>query len=223
MFLSNELRDQYRSAVQEHINEFSIYRTTGEERLPGKKPGSRYKWQFYMSRTTCNKWMNYFISCLLLDLIYEEYQKQPFQLGALESDGVPIALGMAQASINIPGIENLNFFKIRKQPKEYGLMNTIEGIPSLDLPVLFVDDIVSSKNTSYNAYKALKYEGFEIVPFVTSVINKTGTEMKTEVDMMTKEDIFKRNGIDMDVKSIFNLNDFEFMDKEFDHFGRQGE
>ena len=169
-----------------------------------------YSWQFYCSKATCDYNINHKLSILALDALLPVWKKKKFQLAALESDGTPIALGMLYTAQEFDVYKGLTMFRVRKEYKEYGLKNLIEGRVMSRRPVLMVDDLVSSKSTAYNAWRRLKHdEKMKISDYMFALIQKN---IKREDPGIDKPIGF--TGTEYSVKSInlFYLDDFSVGD-----------
>lgn len=137
-----------------HINDCSIYRVTpGNTPLPGKAPGTHYTWQFYLRRSLFDPTVARYIGDLFWDMYEGIFRQSPFQIGACEDAGVPVACAI-QAGAMARNIK-INVFTVKKSAKAYGLMNMTEGIPMPELPVMLVDDLAGSQQTLKNAYRLL--------------------------------------------------------------------
>ena len=188
MILDDKTRLQMREEVCNYINDNSIWRKkVGEPSIPGKKIGKWNQFQFYIGRTTSNPVMLQKISLLFLDIIHETYLETPFQLAGLDSDGVPLGVGICQQALNYPDFKGINFFRARKQYKEYGLRNLIEGIPN-EHPVLMVDDLISSKWTAKTAYNRMKNElNMNMMDAGLSVVNLRSNEKTDKCNVAIDE------------------------------------
>ena len=204
--LTEEQRQEYRDVVCNFIDEYAIYRTMPDEApLLGKIPGTLYNWQFYLSQASLFRDINIAMSHLGLDALHDLYMERPFQIAALDTDGIAIGMGMLMVSGMYEDFNDLHMIRVRKERKEYGKQNIIEGIPKKDLPMLLVDDLMSSKNTAYNAFYRLRdEEGFDVLDTAYAVIHKnTGEEDHDKYFKMIEGTPDK-----LKVISLFNLSDF---------------
>lgn len=130
----------------------------------GKMSGTRYASQYYLS--------NVLYDANTLDKIAVEAIWQ-IEAAGLNIEKIQIC-GREWSSI--PIITALNAyidgaFMIRRERKNYGRHNYIEGIPS-NKPVLIVDDLCNSTNSFHHCKQVLDSEGLETVPFIFAVLNK---------------------------------------------------
>ena len=181
--------------------------------IPAKNnPNKYYTWQFYCSKATMDYNINRKLSILALDKLLPIWRKKKFQLGGLESDGTPIALGMMYCAQEFDEYKGLTVFRIRKEYKDYGLKNLIEGRVTSRRPVLMVDDLVSSKITAYNAWwRMVNNEKMKVADDMFALVQK---EMKSEAvgtdvpkDARTGEPM-KLKGYNVKTHSLFHLDDF---------------
>ena len=66
---------------------------------------------------------------------------------------------------------------IKNERKTYGIHNYIEG-NTLDLPVLIIGEMCNSTNTFLHCYNVLKYQKFDILPYIFAVLNKYGSKFQ---------------------------------------------
>jgi orotate phosphoribosyltransferase len=180
--------------VKSYIDEKCIIRNTV---MPGKLPGTTYTWIFYLRRGLFN---HEFLSAVA-QMFYYKVEKDighfNFQIAGLETASTPML-----SSFPIIGRifkKNINAFSIRKEKKEYGLRNWIEGIPN-DKPVLLIDDLCNSSNSLLKAKQILENEKLPVLNYAFVLVNKT-------VHIENTEDKYLKSNIKM--ISLFNLNDFK--------------
>jgi orotate phosphoribosyltransferase len=180
--------------VKSYIDEKCIIRNT---LMPGKLPGTTYTWIFYLRRGLFN---HEFLSAVA-QMFYYKVEKDighfNFQIAGLETASTPML-----SSFPIIGRifkKNINAFSIRKEKKEYGLRNWIEGIPN-DKPVLLIDDLCNSSNSLLKAKQILENEKLTVLNYAFVLVNKT-------VHIENTEDKYLKSNIKM--ISLFNLNDFK--------------
>lgn len=191
--IDEQIYNDLHTWVKSYINDKCIIRNT---KMPGKLPGTTYTWMFYLRRGLFN---HEFLSAVA-QMFYYKVEKEighfNFQLAGLETASTPMI-----SSFPIIGRiynKNINAFSIRKERKEYGLKNWIEGIPN-DKPVLLVDDLCNSSNSLYTAKEVLENENIPILNYAFVLVNKTVHKEKTE-------DKYMKSNIKM--LSLFDLNDF---------------
>lgn len=217
--------DRYKSSYgycKEYIDAYCIWRSQNGETLPGKTPGHQYIWQFYMSRALHN------IDFLerLVDLFVYHIEREighfNFQLTGLQTGATPMVMGLSMLCRYKFGIE-INAFSVRKEQKEYGLQNWIEGLPLKDKPVLIVDDLSNSANTIIRCYQILQSFRADVMPYCFTCINKANINDTTR---MRADKYFRHNGI-LDMKPIapFTLDDFNLdlgIDEDYEMFNTEG-
>jgi orotate phosphoribosyltransferase len=194
--------DEYRALrewVHHYINNVCIVRNTP---MPGKVPGSRYTWMFYLRRGLFKKKFNNAVSQMFIYKMEREIDSNfDFQLSGLETAATPMLIGLPYVASAFD-IE-LNSFVVRKEQKEYGLKNWIEGIPN-EKKVLLIDDLCNSSASMGKAYKVLTEIGFEVLPYALTIVNKSNKKIHTEQRL--KSDMYLPEHVN--VISLFNLDDF---------------
>ena len=170
------LQDHEREARLEGVRQFfsthAVHRVLpGQPPLLGKAPGTRYEWQIYARRALFDPAFAEVMATLALDMIAREIGHFEFQLAGLETASVPVMCAIS-AHARVRGV-NLNVVSVRKNRKDYGLHNWIEG--RLDRKrVLLVDDICNSTESLQTAARVLvnEYQA-GLLPFTFTVVNKT--------------------------------------------------
>jgi orotate phosphoribosyltransferase len=89
-------------------------------------------------------------------------------VGGLETGAIPVATAISRESY---GNENLHSFFVRKQRKEHGLSNLIEGNPVE--PIVVVDDVITKGDSVLKAIEALKSKWKHMLG-VVSIIDRGG-------------------------------------------------
>lgn len=93
-------------------------------------------------------------------------EKMTQQLEKLYGNKITIA-GVATGAIGIGMLvaEKLKapFIYVRPEPKKHGRKNQIEGTPPEGLPIVVIEDLISTGKSSLNAIEALKKEGLEVL------------------------------------------------------------
>ena len=193
MMISEKIYNELHMWTKKYINEKCIIRNT---KMPGKIPGTTYTWIFYLRRGLFNHEFLSAVSQMFFYKIEKEIGHFNFQIAGLETASTPML-----AAFPIIGRmfeKNLNSFSIRKERKEYGLRNWVEGIPN-NLPVLLIDDLCNSSNSLYLAKNVLENEKIPILNKAFVLVNKTN-----HIDNNTDKYI----NSDMEMISLFNLSDF---------------
>lgn len=187
--------------VRNFINEFCIYRVKpGDPKLPGKLPNTWYAWQFYMRRGLFNAEVLGAVSELFLQKVFNELQTFDFQIAGLETASTPLLAGIPLVAAK-HGID-INAFSIRKNRKEYGLMNWIEGRVN-NKPIMLIDDLCSSSGSLRDSHQILlKVNLTNILNRAFVVVNKKNVENRNEpvVDKYLTEEI--------KVFYLYSLDDF---------------
>lgn len=197
LFLTDEERQNHREWLRNYINEYCIVRVPPDKTpMYGKAPGSRYTWQFYLRRGLFNHRFNYRMALLFLDMIQTEYNYFDFQISGLETASTPMisVIPLIASNYNI----DINAFSIRKERKNYGMFNLIEGTVRKGVPVLLMDDLSNSTSSLQRAFYVVTNELKETpFPATFTVVNKTRDNSS---DKSVPE--FLKN------LSLFNLTDF---------------
>lgn len=103
----------------------------------------------------------------IAELFWEDFSdKQPFQVGALESAGIALvaAIVMKSKERGTP----INGFFIRKSRKREGLMKQIEGTLTKE-PVVLVDDLINTGSSFKKMLSVLEESGLPIMSLFTIV------------------------------------------------------
>jgi len=136
--------------------------------LPGKG-GSRYSWMFYMRPGLFDPEFMRDVGEMFLHRCREEVGNLDFQICGLETGAVPLVVGLPIVA-SLQGV-SINAFSVRKEPKEYGLMNHIEGRPN-DKKAMIVDDIVNSAASAKKCLDKMTAQGVQFSGWVFSIIRK---------------------------------------------------
>jgi orotate phosphoribosyltransferase len=175
--------------------------------MPGKKPGSRYTWMFYLRNGLFNHEFSSAVSQMFLYKIMQEVGHFDFQITGLETASTPMLASIPLVS-RVFGLD-LNAFSIRKQKKEYGLLNIIEGIPN-DKPCLLIDDLCNSSESLWRAYNTLLNEKLEVLDFAFCIVNKVNKEIheqsRQSTDMYLPEHMKMIYLFDLDDFSLFGTS-----------------
>ncbi len=126
---------EFRDAIQSHV---LIQEKNGATIVGNEQTGAHDEWIFdFRALLLQAKWLDRYA-----EIFWERYaEKLPFQVGGLESAGIPLVAAIVMKSIarGTP----INGFYIRKSRKRAGLMKYIEGTLT-DEPIVFVDDLINS-------------------------------------------------------------------------------
>ena len=74
-----------------------------------------------------------------------------------------VATGAIGISMLVADKLKLPFIYVRPEPKKHGKKNQIEGHLNSKLPVLVIEDLVSTGKSSLNAINALKSNGYNVI------------------------------------------------------------
>lgn len=196
--ISDEDYEDLHSWMKNYINDKCIIRKPG---MQGKMPNTRYSWIFYLRNGLFNHEFSSAVSQMFLYKIKKEVGHFDFQICGLETASTPML-----ATIPIIGrIFNLNInsFSIRKNQKEYGLLNWIEGLPN-DKPCLIIDDLCNSSISMRKAYDITKQHNLQILNYAFCIVNKSNRVVHDEHRLT--HDMYLPKEIKM--ISLFNLDDF---------------
>lgn len=201
MILTKDKYNARRQFVKDFINELCIYRVKpGEKRLIGKQPGTSYSWQFYLRRGLFNHEFLTAVSEMFLQKVYDEYQTFDIQIAGLETASTPMLAGIPLVAAR-HGL-NINAFSIRKNKKEYGLLNWIEGRVN-NKPIILIDDLCSSTTSLKKALDVLiEVNLTNILDRAFCIVNKRNVVDKTKpaIDIHLPEEI--------KVMYLYSLDDF---------------
>ena len=104
----------------------------------------------------------------LLDRI-AEVDPRPVAIGGLEIGAIPIA-AVTMALSPFP----LRTFVVRKQPKGHGTAGQIEGDVGPGDPVVVVDDVITTGESTMKAIRALEEQGCRVVAIYSLVDRNEG-------------------------------------------------
>jgi len=204
MLISDGLYQDRYEYCKEFIDRICIYRCGAGERLPAKTEGHYYTWQFYLRKGLFNL---DFMECLADMFIYKierEIGHFNFQLAGMETASTPMLTGIPMCARKY-GLD-IHAFSIRKEQKEYGLMNWFEGIPDPNYPVLLVDDLCNSANSLIKSYIIVKERNLNLMDYAFTIVNKTNRSDEEKLDI---DKYFNHYGVeDMKFLSIYTLDDF---------------
>lgn len=138
---------------RDFIDRYCILRCAPGKALILAKDGGVNTWQFYMPIAALNQEFAWRIA----QMFWEHFGTERFQICACESGGVPL-LSALQAHRPVSG------FVIKKQAKNYGLKNWLEGRVDPDLPVLLIDDVFGGGKTLTTQANRLAEFGLRLFP-----------------------------------------------------------
>lgn len=200
MIISDDLYNEFHIWTKQFINDNCIVRDVC---LPGKIPDTWYSWMFYLKRGLFHKQFMSAIATMFLYKAEREISKDlDFQITGLETAATPMVACIPIILETYFG-KDINGFSIRKEPKEYGLKNIIEGCCN-DKPVLMMDDLCNSSISMRKCYDILTAYNLNVLPYAFVIVNKSNKDVHTEERM--NSDMYLPNNIK--VISLYTLDDF---------------
>lgn len=181
--------------LRQRIMQLGIHRVPpASQELTEINRRGHYRWQFYLRRVLLDVEAMEAVG----DFFWYQYQEtHDFQLGGIESAGVPVLMAIISRS-KYWG-RKVNAFTIRKEPKKYGLQNWIEGMPN-DLPVVLVDDLISPVHSAFwAAFKVLRNSRLQSHETCFMVVNK----------QYAKFDKIETSQGDVKINFMYDLDDLE--------------
>ena len=124
---------------RDYIHTHCIERRDQAHRMPGKRPGTWYTWIFMLRRGLYNPQFLKAVSQMFEYRIAQELGHKDFQVAGRESAAAPLLVGLATWA-------GVNAISVRKEQKDCGLQQWVEGVPN-SLPVMIVDDLCSSSGS----------------------------------------------------------------------------
>jgi orotate phosphoribosyltransferase len=185
--------------VRDYIDSKCIVRDTV---MPAKKLGDTYTWMFYLRRGLFNP--DFLINVGQM-FIYKMERLDPafnFQITGLETAATPLLASIPMVA-KVMGID-INAFVVRKERKEYGLLNMFEGIPNNQIAVM-VDDLCNSSSSMATCMHRLHAEGITVANVAFALVNKSNRDVHEEQRLQT--DMYLPPEIK--VVSLFTLDDFD--------------
>lgn len=157
--------EELRLRVKSKIEQKCLLRNVD---LPGKY-GSKYTWMFYMRPGLFDSEFLRDIGEMFLYRVNQEIGNFDFQICGLETGAVPLVVGLPLVA-SLRDIK-INAFSVRKEQKEYGLRNWLEGSPT-NQKFLIVDDIANSTSSMRKCMDIAKNQGLEFSGFAFSILRK---------------------------------------------------
>ena len=96
----------------------------------------------------------------------------PAAVGGLTMGADPVACAIAGASVDAPPL--IHAFSVRKAAKEHGAKRRIEGNFDPALPVVVVEDVITSGASALQAIEAIRAEGGSILGVLAVVDREQG-------------------------------------------------
>lgn len=191
-----------REWLRAYINKYCIVRNTP---MPGKAKGSSYTWMFYLRKGLFNPEFMVNLGKAFIHEFERIDSEFDFQITGLETAATPMLVGISMVA-KVYGID-LNAFVVRKNRKEYGLLNVFEGRPNQKISVL-MDDLCNSGRSMAQAASVLEQEGMEVGHVAFTIVNKSNhgvhSQQRLGTDMHLPDNL--------QVISLFTLDDFGLSD-----------
>ena len=191
-----------REFVRNFINDNCIVRVPPDSKaLPSYKGEGTgyYTWQFYLREALFHPEI---LNIVVQDFLskYEQPIKNGLlQLCGVESASTPLLTGIRIAARN-RGYD-VNIFSIRKEQKEYGRKNWLEGKVEPDKIAMLVDDLIStSHKTAIHGASILFNQGIPFSNYAYAVVFKSITPENNKIKLI---------GRDVMVSYMFSLKDFD--------------
>lgn len=143
------------------IEHKAVYRSPPGELLLTSLEGGIASWQFYFPVAALDPEFQRRMAHLFWLQFAPQYKARPFQMCACETGGVPVACALQAAAY--AGGQAVPLFALKKQPKDYGLKNWIEGMVDPRRPVLLIDDVVGHGRTLRQAAERLRSFELEVM------------------------------------------------------------
>ncbi|MGI0079231.1 MAG: orotate phosphoribosyltransferase [Nitrososphaerales archaeon] len=103
---------------------------------------------------------------LVLDKI-EDIAAEARYVGGLETAAIPVSTAVSLLSFNRPN--HLKAFWVRKQPKDHGLQNKIEGNLEKGAKAVILDDTITTGGSSLKAVDAVREFGANVIQIIAIV------------------------------------------------------
>jgi orotate phosphoribosyltransferase len=197
--MATQMPDDLRELARNYINDKCFLRAPeGSAWLPRSsgKPGFS-RWMIYLRRAMYDPTIMAIIAADFFNRFGGVLQKREVQLAGVENSAVPLlcAFSMYAQQHKVP----INIFSIRKDKKQHGAQNWVEGAVTKQT-VLLVDDLTSQGHVTTNhALNVLAGYKLPVWPSTYSVIYKTRHPSRT----ITWQDKT------LSVSSMFCLLDFD--------------
>ena len=137
--------------------------------------GKKYVWQFYLRRGQFDATFNSVLSQMFIYKVEREIGHFDFQISGLETASTPMLSAIPLVAKGF-GID-LNSFVVKKEQKQYGIRNWVEGCPDPDLPVMLVDDLISTSHSMLIANKTLQEKmDLKVMDYVFGIVNKNSRD-----------------------------------------------
>ena len=164
--------------LKDAIEHKGIFRCQPPNRIPSRSNQNYNTWQFYLRRILLNPtYMK-----IAGQLLYEKVQNVgPFQLAACETAGISLGCAIQYAALN--NNNHVNLVIVKKDKKDYGLSNSIEGTLNNE-SIILVDDLINSGQTIRSKKELLEQYGYKVSPQVLCVLAKNGQSTLSKFGMV---------------------------------------
>lgn len=196
--ISDEQYETLRKWVHDFIDTKCIVRDVV---MPAKKKGATYTWMFYLRRGLFNPEFLINVSQMFIYKLERIDPTLNFQITGLETAATPMLASIPMIARAFG--DDINAFVVRKERKEYGLLNMFEGLPN-DKVAVILDDLCNSSASMATCLRRLCAEDIAVADVAFAIVNKSNTGVHDE----------KRHNSDMylppeiKVISLFTLDDF---------------
>jgi len=198
--LKSHNQEETEGVVETELAKFIVKEcmTWSEDKtMHGLAPGARYSYILQLAPLLMNaEWMNA-ISFRFNSMIQSMFDSTTIQLAGGEPNALPIITAINAYRIRC-GLEPFPAFWIRKERKNYGPHNAIEGKPDPDRKVLLFYDMANSTNTFAIAERVCDTHGLVIVPYNFAILNKNNHY---------QEEPYKDKNSGREIKSILEWED----------------
>ncbi len=163
-----------------------------EEREVILASGRKSNFYFDSKHTTLHPEGSYLVGKLFFEEI-KKFNQEVKGVGGLTLGADPIATAVSLISY-LEG-QPIPAFIVRKEPKTHGISQWIEGWKNLEtgVPVIIVEDVVTTGGSSLKAAKRVKEAGYSIVGIVALVDREEGGREKIEAEGYTLRSIFTKS------------------------------
>ena len=155
-------RNRLRALLREHSLKFGDFTLTS---------GKKSRFYFDSKQTTLRPEGAYLTAAEVLKTL-RDHQVNASAIGGMTLGADPIVCPVAALS-HLEGAP-LAAFLVRKEAKDHGAGNRIEGLPGRGTRVVVVDDVVTTAGSTLEAIEAAQEAGLEVVAVVCLVDREEG-------------------------------------------------
>ena len=117
---------------------------------------------------------------------------QPVAVGGLTLGADPLSLSLAMTSALKTPESPIQAFTVRKEPKGHGRGRRIEGNFTTDAPVIVVDDVITTGDSTLKAIQAIEEEGGKVAFVLVLVDRQEGGRQNIESKGYPVASVFTR-------------------------------